>query len=212
MNRINYLTHQRGFFYLLLSFRTLCNNIITGWSSAILSTVMWLNDIALLIKHHFRSFSSHSVDWIDDYQPVKACRTKIKKSNRVFFSEVWHQHDGILYPSNATTFRQNFIDSNESKILQDIQAYIMNCCPIFCYEVQGVSAPEILENMDMMNRSLENTYCHRFNECTAPDVLKKSLLAVSKPFYTFYLVKILVFSFFFKYWYLCHKNVKLLKK
>lgn len=74
----------------------------------------------------------------------------------------------------------------------------MNCCPIYCYGVKGVSAPEILENIDMMNRSLENTCCHRFNERTAPDVLKKSLLAVSKPFYTFHLVNILVSSFFFK--------------
>lgn len=58
----------------------------------------------------------------------------------------------------------------------------MNCCPIFCYGVKGVSAPEILENIDMMNRSLENTYCHRFDESTAPEVLKLSLVAVSKPF------------------------------
>lgn len=154
---------------------------ITGWRSAILSTVMWLNDIALLIKHHFRSFGSHSVDWIDS---VKACQKLI--SNRVFFSEVWHQHDGILYPTYATTFRQKWIDSYKFKILQDIQAYIMNCCPIFCYGVKGVSAPEMLENIDMMNRSLENTYCHGFNECTAPDVLKESLLAVSiNPFIPF---------------------------
>lgn len=62
----------------------------------------------------------------------------------------------------------------------------MNCCPIFCYGVKGVSAPEILENIDMMNISLENTYCHRFNECTAQDALKKSLLAVSiNPFILF---------------------------
>lgn len=58
-------------------------------------------------------------------------------------------------------------------------------CPIFCYGVKGVSAPKILENIDMMKRSLENTYCHRFNELTAPDVLKLSLLAVSKPLILF---------------------------
>lgn len=61
----------------------------------------------------------------------------------------------------------------------------MNCCPIFCYGIKSVSAPGILENIDMMNRSLENTYCHRFNEFTAPEVLKLSLLAVSKPFILF---------------------------
>lgn len=129
-----------------------------------------------------------------------------------FFSEVWHQHDGILYPTNATTFRQNWIDSHESKILQDIQAYIMNCCPIFCYGVTGVSAPEILEHIDMMNRSLEYTYCHRFNEITAPEVLKLSMLAVSKPFYTYHLVNILVSSFFLNTDICVQKNVKLLKK
>lgn len=119
-----------------------------------------------------------------------------KKIIMFLYSEKWHQHDGILHPTHATTLRQILIDSHESRILQDIQTYIMNCCPIFCYGVKGVSAPEILEYIDMMNRSLENTYCNRFNEYTAPDVLEKSLLAVSKPFYTFHLVNILVSSFF----------------
>lgn len=135
---------------------------------------------------------------------MKACRTK-KKIIVVFFPEEWHQHDGILYP----TLGQILIDSHKTRILQDIQTYIMNCCPIFWYRVKDFSAPEILENIDMMNRSLENTYCYRFNEYTALDVLKKSLLAVSKPFYTFHLVNILASSFFNTYVYV--KKCKLVK-
>lgn len=72
----------------------------------------------------------------------------------------------------------------------------MNCCLIFCYGVKGVLVFEILEYIDMMNRSLENIYCNCFNEYMVLDVLEKFLFVVSKFFYIFYLVNILVFFFF----------------
>lgn len=164
----------------------LCNYVncnVTEWYSSVNQT-------------HFQIFR-FTFNWLNWW--VSSCEglsNKNKKIKRVFPPEVWHQHDGILHPKYATTFRQNLFDSHESKILQDIQAYILNWCPVFCYGVTGLSAPEILEKIDMMNKSLENIYCHRFNEFTAPDALKISLLAVSKPFYTFHLVNILVSSFF----------------
>lgn len=98
--------------------------------------------------------------------------------------DVWHQHDGILNPTYKTKKNQDYFESIESKILHDMQEYIKDCCPIFCYKENGVSAPEILKNIDMMLRSLENTYCYRFKK-RVPNDVKKSLHAVSQPFDTF---------------------------
>lgn len=61
-----------------------------------------------------------------------------------------------------------------------MQEYITDCCPIFCYRENGVSAPEILQNIDMMLRSLENTYCYRFKKFSVPNDLQKSLQVVSQ--------------------------------
>lgn len=94
--------------------------------------------------------------------------------------DVWHQHDGILNPTYKTTFRQDLFESIQSKILQDMQEYIIDCCPIFCYKENRVSGPEILQNIDMMLRSLENTYCYRFKKYVPID-LQKSLNAVCQP-------------------------------
>lgn len=69
-----------------------------------------------------------------------------------FFLDIWYQHDGILNPTYTT-------EQSRSKITQDIQDYILHCCPIYDYQVYVASGFEVLQNIGMMLKSLESTYC-----------------------------------------------------
>lgn len=89
--------------------------------------------------------------------------------NTFFFLDIWYQHDGILNPTYTR-------EQSRSKITQDIQYYILHCCPIYDYQVYVASGFEVLQNIDIMLNSLESTY---YTTVDGYSDLKKYLTDVS---------------------------------
>jgi hypothetical protein len=75
-------------------------------------------------------------------------------------TDIWQQYDGVVNAVPEKSIIQWVWDTYESNLLQNLKVYIRCCCPFFEYfnENSNSLASEVLQSLEMMFKSLEDTY------------------------------------------------------